>query len=265
MTGSGTNSYLVGTSDLVAIDPGPDHPGHIARLLDLAAGRLRYVLVTHSHRDHAPGARPLADAADVPLLAHGLAHGASGVFVPDGELREGDVVSIPGFRIEAVHTPGHSSDHLCFLADREEDRSDERVCFTGDHVMGGSSVAIVPPDGSMQSYLESLERLLALDRPITRIAPGHGEAIDDPERVLRNYIDHRRTRERHVLGALSPEPRSPIELTPLVYRGLDDQLVTAAAATIWAHLRKLGEDGLAASDRPDDHAGRWRLVTEGVG
>jgi glyoxylase-like metal-dependent hydrolase (beta-lactamase superfamily II) len=260
MTASGTNSYLVGTSDVVAIDPGPDDPGHIGRLLELADGRLRYVLVTHSHSDHAPGARPLADAADVPLLAYGFGE----KFLPDGELRGGDVVAVPGFRIVAVHTPGHASDHLCFLADAEDERSIERVCFSGDHILGGSSVAIMPPDGSMNAYLESLERLQSLDRPITMIAPGHGEAIDDPGRIIRNYIDHRLTRERLVLEALTEEPRTPAELVPDIYRALADELVWAAAATVWAHLRKLGEEGRAESDLPDEPEARWRLVS-GVG
>ena len=257
MTATGTNSYLVGTSDLVAIDPGPDDPSHVEQLLALAAGRLRYVLVTHSHRDHAPGARMLADATGVPLLGFG-----SAALVPDGALHDGDVVAIPGFRIEAVHTPGHASDHLCFLADREEANSAERICFTGDHVMGGSTVVIMPPDGSMAAYLESLERLRELERPITTIAPGHGEAITDPERVLRRYLEHRRERERLVLEALTDESRSPLELVPEVYRALDPRLAVAAAGSLWAHLRKLGDDGLAwCCDDVDDREGRWRRVS----
>jgi glyoxylase-like metal-dependent hydrolase (beta-lactamase superfamily II) len=256
MTATGTNSYLVGTSDIVAIDPGPDDASHVERLVGLAAGRLRYVLVTHSHGDHAPGARLLAEATGVPLLGFG-----SAALAPDGALRDGDVVAVPGFRIEAVHTPGHASDHLCFLADREPSDSAERICFTGDHVMGGSTVVIMPPDGSMAAYFDSLDRLRALERPITTIAPGHGEAIEDPDRVLRRYLEHRRERERLVLEALTDVPRSAIELVPDVYRALDPRLAHAAASSLWAHLRKLGDEGVAWSDAVDDRDGRWRLVS----
>jgi glyoxylase-like metal-dependent hydrolase (beta-lactamase superfamily II) len=257
MTGTGTNSYLVGTTDLVAIDPGPNDPGHLRLLFELAGDRLRYVLVTHHHSDHAPGARPLAEMAAVPLLAYGFGE----EFVPDCELRDGDLIAVPGFQIEAVHTPGHSSDHLCFIADREDALLSERYCFSGDHIMGGSSVGIFPTDGSMLAYIESLDRLIALDRSITTIAPGHGEAIADPRRALSNCMENRRTRERYVLEALSEVSTSPAEIVPLAYRGLGARFASAAAMTVWAHLRKFGEEGTAVSDDPDLLEGRWRLVT----
>jgi glyoxylase-like metal-dependent hydrolase (beta-lactamase superfamily II) len=131
--------------------------------------------------------------------------------------------------------------------------------------MGGSSVAILPIDGSMGAYLESLERLIGLDRGVTAILPGHGEVIEDPERVLRNYMENRLAREKLVLAALTSNPQSPAEIVPGIYRGLDERLYRAAAATVWAHLRKLGDEGLASSEEPDERDGRWVLTAAAEG
>jgi glyoxylase-like metal-dependent hydrolase (beta-lactamase superfamily II) len=261
MTGSGTNTYLIGTTDLVAIDPGPEDTAHLDRLVDLAAGRLRYILVTHRHLDHAPLARRLADATGAPVLGYGFGE----EFRPDAPLRPGDTVAVPGFAISVVHTPGHASDHLCFLGDRTAGDPSDRICFTGDHLMGGSSVVIAPPDGAMTPYLESITALLELDRPISVIAPGHGELLTDPDRALRHARDHRLERERLVRAALSEVPRSVSELVPAVYRGLDPRLARAAGRTLWAHLRRLSELGVATSDDPDDPDGSWRALTVGSG
>ena len=261
MTGTGTNTYLVGTSDLIAIDPGPDDAEHLDRILQEADGRIRYVLVTHRHRDHAPGARPLADAAGAPLLAMGFGD----TLIPDSRLADGDVVSVPGFRLDVLATPGHASDHLGYLATEEATPGSGALCFSGDHVMGGSSVAVVPLDGSMSAYIRSLERLLALDPPIAAIAPGHGEVMEDAGRVLRTYLDHRLEREQMVLTALDDVPRAPADLVPVVYRGLAPRLHRAAAGTIWAHLRRLAELGTATSDDPDAPDGGWRRVSAATG
>jgi glyoxylase-like metal-dependent hydrolase (beta-lactamase superfamily II) len=258
MTGAGTNTYLLGTDELIVIDPGPESAPHIEQILEIAAGRIAYVLVTHHHRDHAPGAPELARRAGAPLLAYGFAAD----LVPDTVLGDGDLVVVPGWRVEAVHTPGHASDHLCFLADRDPpSASVGRLLFSGDHVMGGSTVAIAPPDGAMGPYLDSLRHLAAFDPPLQAIAPCHGEVIDDPATVLAHYLAHRLEREQLVLDALRPGPSTAAELVLPVYGALEPpRRAQAAAATIWAHLRKLGEDGLAASPAPDDATAPWELT-----
>jgi glyoxylase-like metal-dependent hydrolase (beta-lactamase superfamily II) len=259
MTGSGTNTYLLGTEEVVVIDPGPDDDGHLAQILEVGAGRIAYVLVTHHHVDHAPGAARLARRAEVPLLAYSYRDR----LVPDTVLDDGDEVVVPGWRVTAVHTPGHASDHLCFLADRRSagPSATDRLLFSGDHVMGGSTVVIGPPDGAMGPYLASLRRLAALDPPLQVIAPGHGELIGDPGAVLAEYLEHRLERERLVVAALSAGPASPADLVPPVYGQLEPpRRSQAAAATIWAHLRKLGDEDRAVSTAPDDPTARWELV-----
>jgi glyoxylase-like metal-dependent hydrolase (beta-lactamase superfamily II) len=255
MTGRGTNSYLLGTEDLVAIDPGPDEPGHLRRLLELAGANLRYVLVTHCHADHAPGATWLAAESGATLLAYGDRPGLA----PDGELRDGDLVQVEGYSLEALHTPGHSSDHLCYLLRAPDRVLPGAVLFSGDHIMGGSTVVIGPPDGDMGAYLASLERLAALQPPIAAIAPGHGEVLGDPARVLADYLEHRRQREAVVTSLLSSTPVTPGALVNTIYPELTEALQLAAARQIWAHLRKLGAEGVATSDAPDLLEGKWSL------
>lgn len=254
MTGRGTNSYLVGSDDLAVIDPGPEIPEHLARLLELGDGRIRYVLVTHAHRDHAPGAAWLAREARATLLGFGDRPG----FTPTGTLVDGDVVRLAGLRLVAVHTPGHASDHLCYLLDAP---AIERgpVLFSGDHVMGGSTVVINPPDGDMAAYFMSLERLAALSPSIGAIAPGHGEVIDDPAAKFAEYLTHRREREAQVRALLERGPTSPGRLVDAIYPDLDAALRPAAARQIWSHLRKLATDGVAATADIDDPEATWEL------
>jgi len=261
MTGPGTNTYLVGAPDTVVVDPGPDDPVHLDAVVEAGAARIRYVLVTHTHPDHAPGAAALAARTGATLLGFG----ARGGFVPDGELADGDIVAVPGARLTALHTPGHAPDHLCFLFEPEVDTSPDgvpsRVLLSGDHVMGGSTVAIAPPDGDMAAYLTSLRRLLRLDPPIDAIAPGHGPLIVEARAVLEGYVSHRLARERSVLEALGRlGPASPDELVDAVYGHLLPSLRWAASATLWAHLRKLGAEGRAVGDDPDGRGARWRLA-----
>jgi glyoxylase-like metal-dependent hydrolase (beta-lactamase superfamily II) len=256
MTGPGTNTYLLGTGQVVVIDPGPDDAGHLARVLAAANGIIEYVLVTHHHSDHAPLARALATAADAPLLGFGLA----GRVEPDRYLRDGDRLVIEGFSLEVLHTPGHASDHCCFLATADPVGLDEwstPLLFTGDHVMSGSTVVIAPPDGDMTRYLESLRRLLEPSIGTFAIAPGHGDLIEDGPRRVGSYLEHRLVREEMVVAALSQGPASASELVPLIYQRLSPALTRAAASSVWAHLRRLGELGRARCDDPDDLGARW--------
>lgn len=255
MTGPGTNTYLVGHEDLVAIDPGPDDEGHLQAVAAVAAGRLRAVVVTHTHPDHAPGAAALAELTGARVLGHGPRDG----FMPDDTLAEGSEVGAGDVPLHAVHTPGHASNHLCYLADvGGEGGTDLRVLFSGDHIMSGSTVVIAPPDGDMTAYFASLERLLVLDPPITVIAPGHGALMPAPRQVIEGYLQHRRAREGAIATSLRTRREASIEdIVSDVYTEVPASLHPIARFSVWAHLRKLAEEGLATSDDGDDITARW--------
>lgn len=256
MTGPGTNTYLLGRDEVVVIDPGPEDDAHLERIIAAGRGAISTVLVTHHHRDHAPLARALADATGATLLGYGL----EGCFEPDRWLRDGERLSVGGFALEAMHTPGHASDHLCYLANTEDsvDGGWERpLLFSGDHVMSGSTVVIAPPDGEMTAFIESLSYLSSALADFV-IAPGHGDVISDGPAKLAAYLEHRLDREKMVLEALRRGPATPAELVPLIYARLSTALVKPAGASVWAHLRRLGELGLAESPAPDDPASIWQ-------
>ena len=248
MTGPGTNSYLVGTDELVVVDPGPDDAGHLERLAELGAGRIRRVVVTHTHRDHAPGAAGLAARTGAEVAGFGPGE----AFTPDRVVGEGSVVPVEGATLLALHTPGHASDHLCWLL------QEEGLLFSGDHVMEGSTVVIAPPDGDMARYLDSLRRLLGLEPPLRAIAPGHGSLIVDPAAAVRAVVDHRLAREASVGTALRAVGRATVdELLPTVYADVADELLPVARMSLWAHLRKLADEGRARGEDPSDIAAPW--------
>jgi glyoxylase-like metal-dependent hydrolase (beta-lactamase superfamily II) len=230
LTGPGTNTYLLGTEEIVVVDPGPDEPDHVDAVLAAGAGRIRWVLVTHTHPDHAPAAGRVARASGAEVL--GFAEGPT--FSPQREIGEGFVLEVGGRRLRALHTPGHASDHLCFLVE------DLGVLLSGDHVMAGSTVVVAPPDGDMAAYLASLERLLRLDPPLRAILPGHGPVVLDPLAYVQGYLRHRREREQAILDALAHEPgRSIPELVETLYADVPAALHPVAELSVWAHLRKL--------------------------
>jgi glyoxylase-like metal-dependent hydrolase (beta-lactamase superfamily II) len=262
MTGSGTNSYLVGSKDLVVIDPGPEDADHVGKLAELSAGRLAYILVTHHHPDHAPGAARLAALTGAPILSFGTVPSSPfATVVPDRALADGDVVAVTGLSLTALHTPGHTSDHLSFMANFDEVRGAPRVLFSGDTVIGGSTVVVAPPDGDMVAYMSSLERLLHLSPSADVIAPGHGELIEDPAEAINDYLARRRARESSVLEALASGPANAGELVASIYPDLARGLDGVATRTVWAHLRKLGSEGRAFSFAPDDVHAEWVLGT----
>ncbi|HWE70861.1 MAG TPA: MBL fold metallo-hydrolase [Acidimicrobiales bacterium] len=262
MTGPGTNSYLVGTGDLAVIDPGPDQPDHLDRLAEAGGGRIRWILVTHTHPDHAPGAAGLADRTGAARLGFASRDG----FVADRTIGDGFELQVPGLSLRAVHTPGHASNHLCYLLDRHHpaaglpsDGGPRRVLFSGDHVMEGSTVVISPPDGDMVAYLASLRRVGALALPVDAIAPGHGALIEDPRAAIDGYIRHRLRREEKVAEALRARGTGTVDdLLPGVYDDVDELRLPIARKSLWAHLRKLAHDGRVDSDDPDDVDSVWR-------
>ena len=235
-TGPGTNTYLVGDEDVTVIDPGPAMEEHIGTILG-ASKNIKQILVTHTHPDHSPGVRLLKKQLDVP--AYGMLTKSSKnqdtTFSPERILQDGEIFDEGDFSLEVVHTPGHASNHLCFIL------KEEKFIFTGDHIMNGSTVVIGPPDGNMKQYIESLEKLKNYD--IEKIAPGHGEVLDNPYEVADWIINHRLEREKKVFSALKDVSRgTPDSLVEKVYNDVDSSLFPIAKASLLAHLIKLEED-----------------------
>jgi glyoxylase-like metal-dependent hydrolase (beta-lactamase superfamily II)/8-oxo-dGTP pyrophosphatase MutT (NUDIX family) len=234
MTGPGTNTYLVGESALAVIDPGPAIDSHVEAVLAAGAGRIRWILCTHTHIDHSPAAAALRAATGAVVIGRPAPAGPSQDqgFAPERLPAHGERLVLDGFALRALQTPGHASNHLCYLLE------DTRMLFTGDHVMQGSTVVINPPDGDMRAYLGSLEALLAEDLAI--LAPGHGYLIGAPHREVRRLIAHRLAREAKVLAALARLGHPTLEeLLPAVYDDVPAKLHPVAARSLSAHLGKL--------------------------
>ncbi len=255
MTGPGTNSYFVGDPQAdrwALIDPGPADAAHLAALQAAAPGPVRWVLATHTHRDHSPGAAAAAAAFGAVVLGRRPAHakGQDLDFAPTREPVDGECLMLSqGSTLRAIHTPGHASNHLCWLLEQE------KLLFTGDHVMQGSTVVIDPPDGDMGAYLRSLQGLL--DEDLQWLAPGHGFLVAEPHAVLRALIAHRLRREARVVAALSARGEASLdELLPEVYADTPEHLFPVARRSLLAHLLKLQEDARALDLGGD----RWRWL-----
>ena len=250
MTGPGTNTYLVGEGDLAVIDPGPAIDEHVRAVLEAGAGRIRWVLCTHTHLDHSPAAAAIKAATGAVVIGRPAPAlpGQDQEFAPDRVLGHGDRFMFGGLTLRALHTPGHASNHLCYLLENT------RMLFTGDHVMQGSTVVINPPDGDMRAYLASLELLLAED--VLILAPGHGYLIGEPHREVRRLVRHRLAREHKVVTALARlGAAEPDALVREVYDDVSARLHGVALRSLGAHLEKLAAEGRAQS-----MAGRWSLV-----
>jgi len=239
MTGPGTNTYLVGIDEVAVIDPGPDLAKHVDAIIGASMReRVRWVLLTHTHPDHWPAAAKIAKKTGAQI----------GAFTPfpkadeatldvDLVLRDGDTVDGTEFRLEAMHTPGHAPNHLCFLLD------EERALFTGDHVLNGTTTVVNPQrGGDMVEYLASLDRLRKLKR-VARICPGHGDVIEDPTAVLDEYVAHRKLRERQILKLLKEQPRTIPKIVNALYTDTPDGLIEMAHRQVHAHLLKLKREG----------------------
>lgn len=240
MTGPGTNSYIVGEERLVCVDPGPEIESHISLLADAVRGRLEWIVCTHTHLDHSPAARALKAATGARIAGRVTNQDGrqDATFAPDRVLEDGDTIAVPGVTLRAVRTPGHASNHVCYLFE------EQKLLFTGDHIMQGSTVVISPPDGDMQAYFASLEKLFPLD--IATLAPGHGRFITTPHDEVRKLIAHRLKREEKVLAALARKNAGTLdELVPLAYDDVSEKLYPAARRSLHAHLIKLGREGRA--------------------
>lgn len=253
-TFTGTGVYIIGDQNVAVIDPGPDMQAHREALWTALEGKtVTHVLVTHHHIDHSPLAKPLAEAHG--CLVHGyglqarepeggevrLEAGDDLTFQPDVELRCGDIVKGDGWTIEAIHTPGHTSNHLCYAL------AEENILFSGDHIMGWSTSVVSPPDGHMGDYLDSLERVLA--RGFKQLWPTHGTSIDDPKTFISAYIAHRHARETQILGAIDDGHAIISDMVASIYKDVDKRLHPAAAHSVLAHLIHMEETGRVKTDR----------------
>jgi glyoxylase-like metal-dependent hydrolase (beta-lactamase superfamily II) len=239
----GTQTYLLGTSEVAVIDPGPDLPEHLDALIEAIGGRaLRAILVTHTHRDHSPAARPLAEATGAPIAGcaplkmegSGLEAGFDEDYAPDRVLQDGEAIIVEGDPLTAVATPGHTSNHLCFAW--------RGALFTGDHVMGWSTTVVVPPDGDMAQYMASLDKLRG--REETVYYPAHGPAVTNPQQYVRHLIGHRMQREKQIVRLVGEQPREIPDIVAKAYPALDPRLVMAAGASVLAHLLDLERRGV---------------------
>ena len=253
-TFKGTGTYVVGHGEVAVIDPGPDLDDHVAALLaGLEGEQVTHILITHTHRDHSPAAKALKAVTGAPTYGFGphaggrrgdtaVEEGGDWDFTPDVRVRDGDEIDGAGWRFEAVHTPGHTSNHLCFAL------PEEGILFSGDHVMGWSTSVVAPPDGDMSAYMGSLDKLLGRSDQV--YWPTHGPAILAPQPHVRAFLAHRREREAGILDCLAGGPRHIVEIVPKLYIGLAPGLHRAAGRSVHAHLLDLVSRGVVAADGP---------------
>lgn len=254
-THTGTCAYLVGAGDVAIIDPGPADADHVAAILSAVGNeRLRYILVTHTHRDHSPaaavlreatgaqiaGCAPYAAPQDIGVTGHGIDASHDRNYAPDIVLTDKSRLTLGDVTLETFATPGHTANHLCFAL------LDERSLFTGDHVMRWSTTVIAPPDGCMRDYMTSLERQRLRDDEI--LWPAHGDPIRRPQRYLRALCNHRRAREASIFQRIAAGDHSIRQIVERIYVGVDPRLHGAAAMTVFAHLEDMVERGLVACE-----------------
>ena len=263
-TFNGTCTYIVGEAKVTIVDPGPDDDAHLASLLAAVEGeQVEAILVTHTHRDHSPAARKLKAATGARVIGAApfapSGDGAAGLdsahdrdYAPDAILADGERWQGAGYTIEAIATPGHCSNHLCFAL------PEEGALFSGDHVMAWSTSVVAPPDGSMRAYMASLDKLRG--RAETVYWPGHGGPVVEPQRYLRALIHHRRQREASILNALKAGAQTLSGLVDRIYVGLDPALTRAAGLSTLAHLEDLSERGLVVGEAPGGGEQRFRLA-----
>jgi glyoxylase-like metal-dependent hydrolase (beta-lactamase superfamily II) len=268
ITFTGTCSYIVGSGQVAIVDPGPDLPEHIDALLAaVQAETVTHILVTHTHRDHSPAARAVKAATGARLVGCSPHRSARPLFdgevnlletssdrdyAPDQELAEGDLISGPGWSLEALATPGHMANHLAFAL------PEEAALFSGDHVMAWSTTVVAPPDGSMGDFMASLDKLRGRNETI--YWPGHGGPVREPQRFVRALAHHRRQREASILNRLAAGDRTIPAIVAAIYQGLKPALVGAAGLSVFAHLEDLVAKGQVRTDGAPSLVGEYRLA-----
>lgn len=251
----GTGTYIVGHGAVAVIDPGPLLDSHVDTLVRaLGRERVTHIVITHTHRDHSPAARPLKQATGAPTYGFGphgsgradgggeVEEGADRDFVPDIRVRDGDRIEGDGWTLEAVHTPGHTSNHLCYAL------LEENALFPGDHVMGWSTTVVSPPDGDMRAYMRSLERLRARGEEV--FWPTHGPPIPEPRNFVAALLAHRHEREDQILACLAHDASTIPEMVEIMYADVGRHLHAAAARSVLSHLIHMAETGRVRCDGP---------------
>lgn len=258
-TYTGTQSYLVGSErELAVIDPGPDDADHIAALVaGIGDAKVVAICCTHTHQDHSPAAAALSAITGAPIQGcspfnifdDGPRSDASfdPSYQPEGMMGDGDSVGGDGWTLEAVHTPGHTSNHLCYALNGSQ------ALFTGDHVMGWSTTVVSPPDGDMTAYMESLAKLY--EREDAVYFPAHGPQVDKTRQFIRGMIGHRRQRENQIVKHMQNGIARIPDMVPLMYKGVDQRLWPAAERSVLAHLIDLERKGKATRS-----ADEWALA-----
>jgi glyoxylase-like metal-dependent hydrolase (beta-lactamase superfamily II) len=262
-TFTGTGTYIIGKGEgLAVIDPGPDQPEHLQAILDATHGeRISHILITHHHLDHSPLARPLADATGAVVYGCAVAElpAEDGVrteagydrFTPDVSVCDGGEIAGHGWTFEAIPTPGHTSNHICYAL------AEENCCFTGDHIMGWSTTVVSPPDGDMADYLASLD--LIQGRNFRTLWPTHGPPITEPGPFIDAYRAHRMERERQILAQLAAGKTRIVDMVPAMYVGVDARLYPAAGRSVLAHMIQLVKTGRAVTDGAAGIESEYRL------
>jgi len=251
-TYTGTGTYLLGTDQIAVIDPGPDNDDHLSAILSAADAPISHILVTHTHRDHSPLSLKLKaeTGAEIwgckPIPQHGhtaqFEEALDDTYAPDHIMQDGDILKGAGWSLEAIETPGHISNHICFHW------AEENALFCGDHVMSWSTSVILPPDGDMAAYLQSLQKIKS--RRFKALWPTHGQPITEVDTFLSALIQHRLDRETAILITLDEGPRAIMDIVKLLYQDIPETLYPAAAQSVFAHLIKLGNEGLVESANP---------------
>ena len=253
-TFTGTCTYIVGRGNVAIIDPGPENDAHVAALLDAVRGEsVRHIVLTHTHRDHSPAARALAEKTGAKIVGcapyvakpgapSGLDSAHDTDYAPADVLADGDILKGDGFTLEAIATPGHASNHVAYAL------REENALFSGDHVMAWSTSIVAPPDGSMTDYMASLDKLRARSEAI--YWPGHGGPVKDPPRYLRALAHHRRLRESAILNRIAAGDTNIPAMVERIYENLDPRLRGAAALSVYAHIEDLVARGVIGVDGP---------------